>query len=298
MHHLSMIRPLALAAIVIVGLTACGHGRTAPHTTTTASKPTFAYDAAHPLATADHGVVSASRGVSVRDVSYASGANRVPAFIVEPHHAGRLPGVVLVHGSGGDRGALLQRAIALAQLGAVAMTITEPSTSHPAATPTTISALLNQTHAATVADVVAIRRAVDLLVSLPDVDPARLGYLGWSAGAKTGAFVAAADPRFKKLALLSAGADPVSEFAAAAPASDRALVVRVLGSVDPLAYIARARPGSLLLEDGTRDTIVPHSALENVIHSAPRGTVVRWFNAGHALNDAAYSSAYSWLLHN
>jgi len=70
----------------------------------------------------------------------------------------------------------------------------------------------------------------------------------------------------------------------------------VLGSVDPLASVARARPGSLLLEDGTRDAIVPHSALENMIHAAPRGTVVRWFNAAHELNTAAYRTAFAWLL--
>jgi hypothetical protein len=278
-------------------LSGCGgHSTSAPPTTTTAAHPTFAYDASQPLDTIDRGVVSSSRRVSVHDVSYASGSNRVPAFIVEPRRKGRLPGVVLVHGSGGDRSELLQRAIALAQLGAVAMTITEPSTLNPAPTAATIGALLRQTHASTIADVVAVRRAADLLVSLPDVNPARLGYLGWSGGAKTGAFVAASDPRFRALALLSAGADPVSAFAAAAPASERALVVSVLGSVDPLAYVARARPGSLLLEDGTHDAIVPHDALENMIRSAPRGTVVRWFDAEHELNDAAYHSAFGWLL--
>jgi hypothetical protein len=293
-----MIRRTALAALVVAGLVACGPGNAALHTPTTTptAQPTFAYDTAEPLDTIDRGVVSASKGVTVHDVSYASGSNRVPAFIVKPRRAGRLPAVVFVHGSGGDRSELLQRAIALAQRGAVTMTITEPSTLNPAPTPTTIAALLRQTHASTVADVVAIRRAADLLVSLPDVDHARLGYLGWSAGAKTGAFVAASDSRFKALALLSAGADPVSAFAAAAPASERGLVVRVLGSVDPLASITRARPGSVLLEDGTHDAIVPHDALENMIHSAPRGTVVRWFAAEHELNDAAYSSAYSWLL--
>ena len=293
-----MIRRIALAAIVVAGLAACGHVKAAPHTTTatTAAQPTFAYDVTQPLDTIDRGVVTSSGGVTVHDVSYASGSSRVPAFIVEPRRAGRLPAVVFVHGSGGDRSELLQRAIALARRGAVTMTITEPSTLNPPPTPTTIAALLRQTHATTVADVVAIRRAADLLVSLPDVNHARLGYLGWSAGAKTGAFIAASDSRFKALALLSAGADPVSAFAAAAPAAERALVIRVLGSVDPLASITRARPGSLLLEDGTHDAIVPHDALENMIHSAPRGTVVRWFDAEHELNNAAYSSAFSWLL--
>ena len=41
-----------------------------------------------------------------------------------------------------------------------------------------------------VADVVAVRRGLDLLAARPDVDPKRLGFLGYSAGARTGALLA------------------------------------------------------------------------------------------------------------
>src|SRR5204862_7331613 len=111
----------------------------------------------------------------------------------------------------------------------------------------------------TVHDVVAIRRAVDVLQSLPQVDRHRIGYVGWSLGARTGAFVAAAEPRVKALVLLSAGADPLSAYVAAAPAYLRARVRPALGSVDPIRYIAWAKPGSVLLEDGAKDEVVPHA---------------------------------------
>jgi dienelactone hydrolase len=147
-----------------------------------------------------------------------------------------------------------------------------------------------------VRDVVAVRRAADLLASLPTVDPRRLGYLGWSAGAKTGTFVAASDARFRALVLLSAGADTLSAFVAAAPKEFRPLVRRELGSVDPLRYAALARPGSLRLEDGTHDEVVPRTALENIVDAAPPKTIVRWYAAGHALNARAYDEAFAWLL--
>ena len=127
------------------------------------------------------------------------------------------------------------------------------------------------------------------------VDGRRLGYLGWSAGAKTGTFVAASDRRFIALALLSAGAAKLSAFVAAAPAPFRTLVRRQLGSVDPLRYIRFARPGTLRLEDGTYDAVVPHDALTNMIDAAPTGTTVHWYPAGHALNGAAYRDATGWL---
>jgi uncharacterized protein len=255
----------------------------------------FGYEHSQPLGYMDRGVVAHPGPVTVRDIAYVSGSERVGGYLVE--RAGRKvqPAVVLVHGSGGDRRELLAAAVALAQRGIVAMTITEPSAAHPPA-PATGRALLAQSRAVTVRDVIAIRRAADVLASLPIVDRRRLGYLGWSAGARTGAFVAASDRRFKALVLLSAGADKLTAFVNAAPAPLRPLVEHQLGSVDPLRYITWARPRTLLLEDGRRDAVVPRHALLNMIHAAPAGTIVHWYTAGHALDASAFRDAFAWLV--
>ena len=256
----------------------------------------FVYDSSRPLRFVDRGVVEHLGPVAVHDISFVSRGERVNGFLVERPGAARRPGIVVVHGSGGDRRELLGAAAGLARLGAVALTITEPSSAEPPPAPTSNSQLLSESRSTTQRDVIAVLRAEDVLASLPTVDAKRLGYLGWSAGAKTGAFVAASDPRVRALALLSAGADKLSAFVAAAPASLRPQVRRVLGSVDPLRFVAHARPGTLLLEDGRQDAVVPHEALENMIEAAPHGTVVRWYPAGHALTAAAYRDAFAWLL--
>jgi hypothetical protein len=36
-------------------------------------------------------------------------------------------------------------------------------------------------------------------------------------------------------------------------------------------------------------------ALLNVVHAAPSGTTVRWYDAQHALNKKAYRNAFDWL---
>jgi predicted esterase len=59
--------------------------------------------------------------------------------------------------------------------------------------------------------------------------------------------------------------------------------------------MALARSGTVLLADGRHDTVVPHAALMNMIHAAPRGTLVRWYDAGHELNPGAYHAAFAWL---
>ena len=243
----------------------------------------------------DSGIVARAGSIAVHDVSYVGGARRVAAYLVEPKGIARRPAIVVVHGSGGDRTELLPAAIGLAQRGMVALAITAPSSAQPPAPSSSPRANLDAERDSVVRDVVAVRAAADALGSLRVVDPQRIGYLGWSAGAKTGTYVAAADTRFRALALLSAGADKLSVYIRLAPAALRDLVARRLGSVDPLRYVGWAAPGTLLLEDGTQDEVVPHPALLNMIHAAPRGTVVRWYAAGHALNDAAYRYAFAWL---
>ncbi len=285
-----------------LALSGCG-GSSKP--ATTAAKPAKPVAAASPrlgfgkgsspLGYVDHGIVSHRGAIAVHDVSYSSGGHRIGGYLIEQAGAPARPAVILVHGSGGDRGELLGDAIALAKRGVVAMTITEPSSAYPLPTPTSAAQLLSESRKTVEEDVVAVRRAADVLQSLKAVDPARIGYLGWSAGAKTGAFVVASDPRFKAFALLSGGADPVSAFVAAAPASMRSQVKIVLGSVDPLRYLGYGRPRTILLEDGTRDSVVPHEALENFIHAAPAGTVVHWYGADHQLTTAAYATAFAWL---
>jgi dienelactone hydrolase len=218
----------------------------------------------------------------------------IAAYLVRPAKEGTYPAVVVVHGSGGDRSELLPVAKELARHGLVALTITAPSSTPPASQPANVDELLADARRAQLGDVAAVEAAADRLAHTRGVDAAGLGYLGWSAGAKTGAFVAR-DGRFRALALLSAGAAPVETFVSTAPAASRAKVRRVLTQIDPLRAIARGRPGSILLEDGLRDEIVPRQALQNMIRAAPPRTTVRWYDTPHALSDRAYADARSWL---
>jgi dienelactone hydrolase len=287
------------ACCLLCGLLGGCGSSTVPHPPRAHRSPllTFGYDASLPLQFVDRGRSNRrTEAVAADDVSFRSERHRIKGYLLLPPGRARRPAVVFVHGTGGDRSELLERARLLARRNVVTLTITEPSTSSlRAPAPGGPIAVLNQIQAAQIGDVVAVRRAVDVLRSLPQVDPKRIGYLGWSAGARTGTFVAASEPRVRALVLLSAGAAPTAAYVAKVPSGLRRAVRRILGSIDPIRYIARARPGSVLLEDGTRDEIVPHSALVNIALAAPRGTTVRWYDAGHALNRTAYREAFDWL---
>jgi dienelactone hydrolase len=144
-------------------------------------------------------------------------------------------------------------------------------------------------------DVLAVRRAIDLLARRPDVDPKRIGFVGWSAGAHTGAIVAGIEPRLRAVVLMSGGANPISSYTAQAPPPLRPAVRRYLGSIDPLRYLPRARPEALFLQDGRRDGIVPRAALDTLAHAAPHGARIRWYDAGHALDDTATRDQLTFL---
>jgi dienelactone hydrolase len=293
-----VLRP-RVALLLVAALAGCGSSGKASAPTTTAT-PTrhddvFAYDPSAPLDYVDRGRVNArDYPLAVHDVSFRSGPRTIQGYLVLPPGRARRPAVVFVHGSGGDRTELLAAAGWLAARNVVTLTLTEPS-SLVKQSADTAQGLIAQAHNVSVADVLAVRRAVDMLRTLRVVDPTRIGYLGWSAGARTGTLVAAAEPRMKALVLLSAGAAPLSAYAAHVPASLRPQLRRALGPVDPIRNVADARPGTLLLEDGRKDTIVPRDALLRIAHAAPKGTTLRWYDAGHALTRRAYRDAFDWL---
>jgi dienelactone hydrolase len=231
--------------------------------------------------------------VEVEELSLSAGSTPVPAYAVAAPRERERSAAVYVHGQGGDRQELLEHARWLAARGAVAVTITAPSSGIPPETVVGVEALERERELARL-DVAAVSAAVDYLARRPDVDPDRIGYVGYSAGARLGALVAGSEPRIRAYVLMSGGADPVSTYVAQAPPEFRADVQRVLGDIDPLEAIARSK-AAFLIQNGRRDGVVPRRALDHLASAAPAGADVRWYDADHALGDAAYRDQLEWL---
>ncbi len=276
----------AIAVLLAVAVAACGSA---------VDEGPFRYDAALPLATSDRGVVDDDYPIAVHDLSFSSESDTVDAFLAVPPAGEQRPAVVYVHGAGSTRDSMIGPALWLAARGAVTLAITAPSTTLGTAAAGSALERLRLQRALEVRDVIAIRRAVDLLAGREDVDPDRLGFVGWSAGARAGAILSGVEPRLRALVLISGGSARVSEFVQAAPAELRAEVEETMSSIDPLRYVARARPGSLLLQAGRRDAVIPREALQALIDASPDGTDVRWYDAGHALGPVAYRDHMRWL---
>jgi uncharacterized protein len=282
---------LAAAAVLLAG---CGGAEDEAGGPQPSKSSPFAYDASAQLALVERGSLRRA-GLLERELAFAvPGGPKVAATLVLPARAGVKPGIVYLHGAGGSRRDMLPLARRLARRGAVALALEQPEPGTADAGLTGIAALEAQADL-TARAVVSLRRALDVLASLPAVDDTRLGAVGWSGGGRITALAAGVEQRLDAVVLMSVGALPVSRYVDAAPTEFRAAVRRVLSTIDPLRWLRRAQ-GELLLQNGRRDEIVPRSALAILARAAPRGKDLRWYDTGHALNEAAYQEQADWLV--
>jgi dienelactone hydrolase len=256
----------------------------------------FGYDRTAPLDFRDRGPVNHGYPIQVRDVSYASPrGGRVSAYLVVPPGKGPFPAVLYLHGSGEDRTRLVVPAAWLAARGAVALAIDSAFVRASGPEPTDPVARLERERDLTAQTVVDLRRGVDLLASLPQVDAKRIGFVGYSSGAKIGAILAGVEPRIRAYDLMSGGSAPLAPLVAAAPTDLRAPIRRVLGQVDPLRYVRRARPAALFFQDGLADTVVPHAQLVGLAAAGSEPKRIRWYRADHSLDGQAFREQLAWL---
>jgi dienelactone hydrolase len=267
----------SLACLAVVILTACGGGDKE------VTADLYAYDSSEPLARQDAGLANKDYPIAIHDISFHGGLERVPAFLLLPPGKGPYPAVIYLHGQGGDRLEMLYAASWLAGRRAVALTVESPYS------PTRAIELgpgvegLRKERDRTVQQIVELRRAVDLLQSLPQVDDDKIGFVGYSAGARTGAILAGVEPRIHAFVFMSGGEDSVDEFMSLVSKEDQDEVRPLLEDTDGLKYIARASPSKLFFQAGRRDKVVPRDALETLIRAGSQPKKVTWYDAGHDL---------------
>ena len=140
---------------------------------------------------------------TVYDVSYQSTGYTVPAWLVVPDGEGPFPAVIYAHGSTLDRDFHLPEAVGLAKDGYVGLSITGPENREPFAFIDTGFADIDL--AGFVQMVTDLRRGIDLLASLPEVDASRLGFAGLSQGCWLGGALSGLEDRIDGYVLMSCG---------------------------------------------------------------------------------------------
>jgi len=236
-------------------------------------------------------------GVSIHDVSYASPANRtIKAFWVAPPAEGPFAGVIFVHPAPGDRSTFLDESVMLAKKGAASLLMDAPWAQGEAWGRTLGQPEGDRKAFTQIA--IDIRRAVDVIVSRPDVDANRIGYVGHSFGALFGGVLSGVEKRIKAYVLM-AGTGSFTDLLALNMPFLQGLALeeyrRVMSLIDPIYYVRHAAPAALFFQFGLQDKAFPRERVVEYAEAGSEPKLVKWYNADHFLDDEARDDRIEWL---
>src|SRR5688572_2408806 len=269
----------------------------------------FAYDRALPLDVKEiH--VEESDGVRIHDISYQSPkGGRVTAYLVVPAGPRRkFAAVIFMHARPGSRRNFLDEALALAKAGAVSLLIDAPF-SRSGESKREFDPTVTKPEADRdiyIQTVIDLRRGVDLLQSRSDVDPKRIAFVGHSYGAHTGALLAGVEKRIRAYVIM-AGAPSLTEFlrTSTIPAivktrdsltkQQQENYFKTLAAVDPINYISHVAPAAPFLQFGKTDGYPTEENARLYSEKASKPKLIKFYEAGHALNDEAKRDRAIWL---
>jgi predicted esterase len=144
-----------------------------------------------------------------------------------------------------------------------------------------------------------MRRAIDFLVSREEVDPSRLGYVGFSWGGSLGADVAAVERRVGSFVLMSAiprlSADMRQLAEERGATGDLAAYEEAMKPIDAVSYLPHVAPNALFLQFGSEDTRPSPEMGKEVQAAASSPKQAKWYEGGHELDDQARAERQDWL---
>jgi dienelactone hydrolase len=296
-----MRRALLLLLAASLALAGCGGGGdergevSAPAATVSPELlHRFDYDAAAPLDVQE--VKSQTReGATVHSITYAGPVSRIDAFLVVPDGDGPFPAVEFMPGAPGAKYTFFTEALELAKLGIVSL-LPNP----PYARPPVKDVVVFKTSDldGMVQEVEEMRRGIDLLVSRPDVDPSRLGYVGFSWGGSLGAVLSAVERRVHSFVLMSLVphlSTDMRELGEEQGAGDLSAYEDALEPIDAVNYLPHAAPSALFLQAGQEDTRPSPEDTQEAFAAASSPKRLEMYPTEHDLNDDARAEARAWL---
>ena len=149
-------------------------------------------------------------------------------------------------------------------------------------------------------EVVNTRRAIDVLLSQPDVDSSRFAFVGHDFGGMYGALTGGLDQRPTHYVLMAA-TPRFSDWYLYAPRLDgdaREAFIHQMSEIDPITHIQSLAPAPVFFQFGSDDPHVPRERAEEFFAAAAEPKEVKWYEAGHALNPDAALDRKDWLKEN
>jgi dipeptidyl aminopeptidase/acylaminoacyl peptidase len=243
----------------------------------------------------------APSSVTVRQLTYAQlDGSRNAATLVAPATpgAGARPAILFLHWYGppsptSNRTQFLPEAVELAASGVVSLLVD---------TPWTRERWFGQRDSAkdyefTVQMAKDVRRALDVLLAQPGLDPTRIAVVGHDFGAMWGALAVASDPRVTHF-VYAAGTRSFTDWYLYTPrreGAEKEAFVAKLAPLDPINFLPKIAPRPLLLQFGSKDPHVKNEAAAAMAEAAKDPKTVRTYESEHELTYQARLDRLAWI---
>jgi dipeptidyl aminopeptidase/acylaminoacyl peptidase len=263
-----------------------------------ANRQLFEYDQNAPL---DIQEVSKriENGLSVIEITYASPkGGRVPARLIIPQGPGPFAGIVMQYSME------LEFGMRYAEYGAVVIYVDPPSFRPQDTGPRDILTFTEQDREEQIQLIIDLRRAIDLLMARPDVDPERIAYLGVSYGGAMGGLLAGIDHRLQAgVLIVGDGGWVTHESNLARPImpmdkffKDYKAWIDAMWPIEPIHYVSHASPTPLLFQNAVRDQYVNVEDAIRYQDVASEPKQVIWYDSEHwPLPDEVIMDSVKWL---
>jgi dienelactone hydrolase len=146
-------------------------------------------------------------------------------------------------------------------------------------------------------EIVNIRRAIDLLSSQPNVDVQPFAYVGHDFGGMYGVLAGALDRRPTHYVIMAA-TPRFPDWYLYLPKLEgeaREAFIRQMAEIDPITHVPDLTPAQVFFQFATDDFHVPKERAEEFYAAAKDPKEMRWYEAGHGLNEEATKDRKVWL---
>ena len=287
------------------GSSSSGGGESSTERGTVSTSPTtvdpellsqFDYDASAPLDVQE--VKSEMKdGAVVHDITYAGPEGRIDAFLITPQGDGPFPAVLFMPGAPGAKYTFYTEAIELAKAGVVSLLPNPPYARPPIED---VVVFQPSDKDGIVQEVKEMRRGVDLLVARPEVDPSRLGYVGFSWGASLGGVLSAVERRVHSFVLMSLVPRLSTDMRKLAEdqgiEGDLAAYEKAMQPIDAINYLPQAAPSAVFLQAGELDTRPSPDNTQEAYEATSDLKKLQMYDTEHDLNAQAKADARAWML--
>lgn len=251
--------------------------------------------------------------VKVYKLSYSGvGRGRVPAHLVVPAGRGRFAAVVYAPCCDGNVRPFLEEALELARMGAVSLLIDWNAENRPGYQPKGAGPPRGAAGGADDRDemikmVVEFRRGVDLLLSRPDVDAKRIGFIGHSTGGRVASILSGVEKRIKAVVVMASQISATEAWRSndnprivklreSLPKEEFEQYLEAIAPVDAIHYVKRATPTALLLQFGRQDDSPNERQARLYCDVASEPKTFKLYDARHHLNEEARKDRIGWLV--